>query len=110
MAPGFLNTVGAIWEIIDFDDALKPAIIFIILALSIAHSSLLLLARSDKNLVNTSLTATIVFNIIVALMLIYLILVEFDDVDEFYFRLLGVFAVLDVLGTIVTPLLKKFNS
>lgn len=107
---GFLITVGTIWDIVEFDDIWKSVIIFIILAFSIAHSSLLLLARSDKNLANSSLTATIVFIIIVALMLIYLVLVEFDNVDEFYYRLLGVFAVLDILGTIVTPILKKFNS
>ena len=107
---GFLVTVGAIWEIVDFDDIWKSVVIFIVLAFSIAHSSLLLLAQSDKNLVNTSLNTTIIFIVIVALMLIYLVLAEFDDVDEFYYRLLGVFAVLDVLGTIVTPILKKFNS
>lgn len=107
---GFLSTVGVIWDIIDFNNIGKLVIIFIILAFSIAHSSLLLLVRSDKNLVNLSLKVTIRFIIIVALMLIYLVLMEFDYVSEFYYRLLGVFAVLDVLGTIVTPILKKFNS
>jgi len=110
-AIGFLITVGAIWEIVDFDDVWKSVIIFIILAVSIAHSSLLLLARSTKNSVNVCLSATIIFIVIVALMLIYLVLNEFPHrTDEFFYRLLGVFAVLDVLGTIVTPILKKFNS
>lgn len=107
---GFLITVGAIWGAIDLHDTWKSVLIFIILAFSIAHSSLLLLAGSDKNLVSVSLIATIGFIIIVALMLIYLVLVRLHDVGEIYYRLLGVFAVLDVLGTIVTPILKKFNS
>lgn len=100
---GFLFTVGAIW-FYDSDEVWNWVAIFAILAFSIAHSSLLLFARSDKNLVNYLLTATIASIVIVALMLIHLV---FDDVDEFYFRLLGVFAVLDVLGTIVTPILRK---
>ena len=107
---GFLTAFVLIWEISDFDYILNAAIIFIILALSIAHISLLLLIRSDKKVINASLAATIVFITIVALMLTYLPLSDFDDVDEFYYRILGVFAVLDVLGTIVTPILKKFNS
>lgn len=107
---GFLVTVTAVWEIVDFYSLLQAVLTFIILAFSIAHSSLLLLAQTDKKLANLSLKATIGFIIIVALMLIYLVQVEFVNVNEFYYRLLGVFAVLDVLGTIVTPILKKFNS
>ena len=106
---GFLVTVGATWEIIDFNDVWKPVAILAILGFSIAHGSLLLLARSDQNLVNRLLAATMAFIVIVALMLIYLVLAE-ADVDELYFRLLGVFAVLDVLGTIVTPILRKISS
>lgn len=104
---GFLMTVGTIWKIVDFNGVWKSVEIFIILAFSIAHSSLLLLARSDKNLINSCITATIGFIIAVALILIYLVLAK-DEV--IYYRLLGVFAVLDVLGTIVTPILKKLNS
>ncbi len=106
---GFLFTVLVIWEAIDLDYSWKALIIFIVLATSTAHSCLLLLIKSDKSLVNGSLSATIIFISIVALMLIILVLGEFD-IGEFYFRLLGVFAILDVLGTIVTPILNKVYS
>ena len=108
-ATAFLITLGAIWEIIDFENVWKPVAIFTVLAFSIAHSSLLLLAPSDKILVNRFLAATITFIVLVALMLSYLVLDEYD-VGDFYYRWLGVFAVLDVLGTIVTPILRKVSS
>lgn len=107
---GFLYTVLVIWEAIDLDDSWKVLIIFIVLAASTAHASLLLLIKTEKSLVNSALLATIIFISIVAFMLIILVLNEFDDVGEFYFRLLGVFAILDVLGTIVTPILNKVYS
>ena len=106
---GFLFTVLVIWDAIDFEDFWRVLLIFIILAVSTAHSCLLLLIKSKKSLVNGSLLATIVFIFIVALMLIIIVIDEFD-VGEFYFRLLGVFAILDVLGTIVTPILNKVYS
>jgi hypothetical protein len=107
---GFLITTLAIWEILDFDDIWKVIIISIILSASIAHSSLLLLIKSRKTIVNVSLMLTLLFISIVALMLIILVLSEFDMDFEFYYRLLGVFAILDVLGTIVTPITLKVTS
>jgi len=109
---GFLYTVLVIWETIDLDNDFtwKFSIIFIVLAASTAHSCLLLLIKSEKSLVNSALSATIIFISIVAFMLVILVLNEFDVVSEFYFRLLGVFAILDVLGTIVTPILNKVYS
>ncbi len=108
---GFIYTLLMIWEAIDFWDegSWKTLIIFIVLAFSTAHSCLLLLIKSDKTLVNGALSATIIFVSIVALMLIVMTLNEFD-LGEFSFRLLGVFAILDVLGTIVTPILNKVYS
>jgi len=109
---GFLFTVLVIWEAIDIgnDFTWKALLIFIILAASTAQSCLLLPIKSDKSLVNGSLSATIIFISTVALMLIILVLNEFGDVGEFYFRVLGAFAILDVLGTIVTPILNKVYS
>jgi hypothetical protein len=107
---GFLYTVLVIWEAIDLDDSWKALIIFIVLAASTAHSCLLLLIESEKSLVNSALSATIIFISIVTLMFVIIVLNGFDDVGEFYFRLLGVFAILDVLGTIVTPILNKVYS
>jgi len=58
---------------------------------------------SQKTKSKYPLIATIVFIIIVAIMLINAIIYDFEQA-EFYFRLLGVFAILDVLGTITTTL------
>ncbi|MBS3128062.1 hypothetical protein J4410_02865 [Candidatus Woesearchaeota archaeon] len=107
---GFLFTVLVIWEAIGLEDSWKTLMICIILAFSTAQSCLLLLVNPEKTLVKGSLSATIIFISIVALMLIKLVLNEFDDASESYFRILGVFAILDVLGTIVTPILNKVCS
>jgi len=109
---GFLYTVLVIWEVFDLygDSTWKALIIFIILAASTAHSCLLLLIKSEKSFVRIALSATVIFTSIVAIMFIILVLNEAHDMGEFYFRLLGVFAILDVLGTIVTPILNKVYS
>lgn len=106
---GFLVTVGGIWEIIDFDTTWKAVAVCAILSLSIAHASLLLLAKSENGLVKSLLYATIVFIVVVAGMLIHLIVLDFNAVGEYYYRLLGVFAVVDVLGTILVPILRRIN-
>jgi hypothetical protein len=109
---GFVYTILAIWEVIDLDTQMTAETLstLIILAFSTAHASLLMQIRSEKGIVNGSLAATLVFIAIVAFMLIYLVLNGFGDAGEFFYRLLGVFAILDVLGTIVTPILKKVYS
>lgn len=105
---GFLFTVSVIWKAIAFEASWEALLIFIILAFSTAHSCLLLLIESDETIVNPSLSATITFIAIVALMLIVLVVLA-GEVYGFYYRLLGVFAILDVLGTVVTPILDKVS-
>jgi len=109
---GFLFTTVIIWgDLLDSNLGLwKTTIIFIILSVGIAHSSLLLLIKSEKTAVNTFLSLTLLFIFIVAAMLIYMILVEFDVNDIIFFKVLAVFAILDALGTIVTPILYKVVS
>lgn len=108
---GFIYTLSIIWEAIDFWNvgSWKALIILIVLAFSTAHSCLLLLIKSDKTIVNGTLSVTIIFISLVALMLIIMTLNELG-LGEFSFRLLGVFAILDVLGTVVTPILNKVYS
>ncbi len=110
---GFLFTTSLIWEIIDWDSSnviSRTVIIVIVLAFSTAHASLLLLIKSDKTLVNVSLSTTLLFLSLVALELIILVINEFGNVENVWWRILGVFAILDVLGTIVTPILLKVTS
>jgi len=104
---GFFYTVLVIWRVIGIDDSWKALMIFIILAVSSAHSSLLLLIKPKKALVYGALSATVIFILIVALIMIALVLIEFSGQNEFYYRVLGVFAILDVLGTILVPILNK---
>ena len=110
---GFLFITSLIWEIIDWDSSSiisRTVIIVIILAFSVAHASLLLLIKSDKTIVNVSLSTTLLFLSLVALELIVLVINEFGNVENIWWRILGVFAILDVLGTIVTPILLKVTS
>ena len=105
---GFLISTLLIWEVVDFNNLWKTLIILIILSVSTAHTSLLLLIKSKKSIIRNSLILTLTFITIVAFMLIFLIITEINE--EFFFRLLGVFAILDALGTIVTPILLKVTS
>ncbi len=106
---GFLITITAIWEFIDTEDFFKTVIIFMILATAFGHISLLLLVKPKNNTIKYLLITTVVFVCIVAMMLIKATVTEFDE-DEFYFRLLGVFTILDVLGTIATPIANKITD
>ena len=107
---GFFITLLTIWNAIGLKNIWKMVIILIILAASSAHISLLLLIDSENVLVNGSLLSTFIAIMFVALMLIIAVLNNFEDTGEFYFRIVGVFAILDVIGTIVTPILNKFYS
>ncbi len=110
---GFLFITSLIWEIIAwdaFDNIWKIMIASIILAVSTAHASLLLLIKSDKKIVNVSLAITLLFISLVALELIIFVFNEFINNEEIWWRTLGAFAILDVLGTIVTPILLKVTS
>ena len=105
---GFLVTIGAVWEMVSLGDVLWKAVeLAIILSFSLAHSSLLLLGRSEHALINWLLTATLACVVVIAVMLSYLVVSEFNNISEFFFRLIGVFAVLDVLGTILVPIIRK---
>lgn len=105
-ALGFLVTLCVIWEIIDAEKIWKLMAVLIIVAVALAHVSLLLLIKPKKQIVKNILLATICCVAILAVMLIVSTLIDFD-LPEFYFRLLGVVAILDVLGTIATPVVNR---
>jgi hypothetical protein len=114
---GLSFTVLIFWLQIIFEDIItehwKQLATFFILASSTTHSSLLLLIESDRLSVNVVRFATIFSTYVLALMLIVLVFEEFYlkefffGLDEFFFRVLGVFAILDALGTFVTVILNK---
>ena len=103
----FITAILEIWDISPFN-TWKATLIFIILGASFLQASLILLAKSDKFIVDVSVLSTMFFISVVAILLIAYILVE--DVGEIYFRILGAVAILDGLGTIVTPILVKVTK
>lgn len=78
-----------------------------IVAWTCAQVSLLLLIRQDNDYVKASSFITIGFAAVFALLLIYPIAVEFKELNVGYFKLLGVVAVIDLAGSIVSPVLSK---
>lgn len=86
----------------------KPAVIFSILAIASAHISLLLPKEQKKQTIKIMIKFTIGFIVLVTGMLVYLTIGSSTGGD-FFFRLLGVFAILDVLGTIISPIASKFS-
>ena len=114
---GFLVTVAGIWnatELLHIVGNWKMLIVLFILSFSAAHSSLLLLAKSENTFVNWVLSATIFCIALVAALLINMVIGVFGGnftmAWDLQYRLLGVFAVLDVLGTIITPILRRVRS
>ena len=106
---GFFMTVIAIWEIVDNDLIWRLVMTFVILSVMISHVSLLFLVKPKSKKINYLMTTTIVFIILVTVMLVVEIMIE-SEKSEFFYRLLGVFAILDVLGTISTPVLNRMTK
>ena len=82
-----------------------------IVALSIAHANLLLLlATRRRTAVRVALGATLVAIAIVASMLIVPILTDFEvpGANVEYWRVFGVIAIVDALGTVVVPIIALF--
>ena len=106
---GFIFTFLVIWEIVDghLESIIMDVVTFIILSISLAHASLMLLMTPKTSLVRWSLSFTLIFIAIVTLMLLYIVVFDVHKLGEFYFRLLGAFGILDVLGTLATPLLHR---
>ena len=92
----------------DGTDFWKVASIATIIAFAFAHASLIFLIKVKSLLTRFAMISTIVFIVFVTIMLFYAIIYEVQS--EFYFRLLGVFAILDVLGSITTPLLSRLTG
>lgn len=83
-------------------------LVFVIIGVSIAHQSLLLRIIDRTASLARSLTwVTIAIISTVALMLVFPILLSNFNLGDSYWRILGVLAILDVLGTIVTPITNR---
>ena len=104
----FILSLNIVWQITESENMAKLFMLLVILAFSAAHVSLLLLLNIQDRIVRMSLYATFGFIAIVATMLCIVVIFNYDD--EFYLRLVGVFAILDVLGSIVTPILNSVRK
>jgi hypothetical protein len=94
------------WEVTEF--IWKTFYITAVAGFSFAHQSLLLLLADRPHVwVQRLLLLTLVSITAVAIMLIYPVVDGFDRIGELYWRLLGVLAILDVVGTIATPVIAK---
>jgi hypothetical protein len=101
----FAITLGTIWEILDGEFFYKGFLTSIILLILLVQSPWVLRKQSDKTLHSIAI-GTFISASIIALMVIQLIL-DFIDFNDLYFRVLGVFGVLYLLGLILGPILKK---
>lgn len=96
-----------IWDYYtDYNNTWKIILSAIWISFSLGHISLLTLINSEKGLINTILKITIFFVLIVLFLLLILIWWDIDDSDVFI-RLIWVSVILDVLGTIILPILNK---
>jgi hypothetical protein len=114
-AIGFLFSTTLIWGDWngDSDALVRGMFLFLILALSGAHASLLVsrLRETDGDAVRLVTGGTLLAMSVVCLMLVYVALsVDGDAPGEGFWRLLGVVAVVDLLGTLVAPILRKLES
>lgn len=94
------------WDL--FGQLVKYFAIFGIVGVSIGHQSLLLRLLDRATTQTKALIGGTVGVIgIVAIMLVLPLLLEDFGLGDAYWRILGVFAILDVLGSIVTPVMAR---
>lgn len=101
------------WNSPGFDEWLKVFATAGVIAVSFAHANLLLLlAGRRRAVIRYGLMLTLVMIATVAIMIILPIVSEGDipglENEEWYWRLFGVVGILDVLGTVVVPVLAIF--
>lgn len=106
---GMLLMVASVWELIPFEEFWNVIICFIVLSISIAHISLLFLVPIKTKRLKNLRTAVFVVIAIVAVMLMKSIMSNFEE-PEFYYRILGVLAILDVAGSIALPILNAIDK
>jgi peptidoglycan/LPS O-acetylase OafA/YrhL len=105
----FILSVYALWWELDEEGIQwKVTFITVILSFALAHMSLMLLVKPGSALTRYSLMTTLALILTVAALLINAVICEFD-LSENFIKIIGVFAILDVLGTITTPLLNKLK-
>ncbi len=101
------------WGDASLEDWFRTFIVAGIIAVSFAHANLLLLlAGRRRPIIRVGLMVTLAMIAAVAIMLILVVASNGDipgyENEEWYWRLFGVVGILDVLGTVVVPVLAIF--
>lgn len=102
-AVGFVINFIGVWGWWDTDWTWRVMASLIVASVSFAQACLLLRLSPATRLLRYALAATLGFIGLTGLLLVGAILHAFEN-GEFYFRLLGTAAILDVLGSVVTPI------
>lgn len=100
----FLISLLAIWEVGEMDYLGKPMIILVVLGVAVAHTALLMRLRVDHHLVHRLRRVTYWMICLLAFLIVFGVIFEIFEWQE-YWRIIGVIAILDVLGTILVPIL-----
>ena len=111
---GLPVSAALIWSNWDhYDHALKGwAWVFGVVSVSCAHAAALIARRrpSDTTSIRNTLQATLVLIAVVAAMVAIPTALHLSHVGHAYTRTLGALFVLDVLGTVLLPILRKVES
>jgi hypothetical protein len=115
-ALAFFTGAYLIWSSWDnwsqsWESVLKTFAVLGVLAVSLSHANLLLLLAGRRNpLIRTGLFVTVgLIGLLAALIIVPIVTNgEIPGENELYWRFLGVVAILDVLGTIVLPVINRF--
>jgi hypothetical protein len=113
-AIGLPVTAALIWSNWGhYDHALGRWVwVFLVVTFSCAHAAVLIARRrpADPTSVRQVLQATLALITVVAAMVAIPAALDLSDVGHAYVRLLGALFVLDVLGTVLLPILRKVDS
>jgi len=109
---GFILAIMLIWGLLSIENMLiwQVMLVSIIGAASCSHACLLLHIQSKNLAVNSSLSMTLIMIFLVAFMLFSLVVNGLKGENITWYRVLGVFAILDTLGTLITPILLKTTA
>lgn len=111
-----LFTIISIWDLLydldlipyaDIETFSKLNVSFAILSIASTHISLLLISDKTSKIISVILRLTLLFIVAFSFALIFFLFNSEILSGDLFLRLLGVLAVLDVLGTILLPILRK---
>jgi hypothetical protein len=102
-------TTLLIWEVVPVEgfDQVKPALALGIAAVTMAHASLLLLARGPYRSVNAIVWLTLLLEVALTAAVIALVVTDAEPPDLSR-RALGTVGILVLLGTLLAPFLRAF--